>query len=198
SGPVGPLRLPTRSAIPPRGRDGRPRLARLEDAPADDEGAEPRAAGHAAVGYQGVEQRATEGAREVIPPLGQVRAAASPHRRRDREPATGELNVSEGRQHVVAARPGHPPAGGQIPREGDAALAREVAVAAPRAAEVGGRHGSGGRFWAHGRAASKAADARSTVASSNRRPTTCSPIGSPPLVKPHGTDAAGCPVRLNG
>src|SRR4029453_8525354 len=54
------------------------------------------------------------------------------------------------------------------------------------------------RWWAHGRARSKAAEALSTVTSSKRRPTICSPIGSPSLVKPHGTDAAGWPVMLNG
>src|SRR5262249_43767517 len=55
-----------------------------------------------------------------------------------------------------------------------------------------------GRWWAHGRARSKAAAARSTVTSAKRRPTICSPIGSLSFVKPHGTDAAGWPVMLNG
>ena len=32
----------------------------------------------------------------------------------------------------------------------------------------------------------------------NGGPTICRPTGSPSPVKPHGTDAAGCPVRLNG
>src|SRR3989442_1934236 len=56
----------------------------------------------------------------------------------------------------------------------------------------------GGRRSAQGRARSNAAAAPRTPASSKRRPTICSPIGSPSLVNPHGTDAAGCPVRLNG
>src|SRR5262249_56807557 len=60
-----------------------------------------------------------------------------------------------------------------------------------------GQH-SVGRWWAHGRARSKAAEAGSTVTSSKRRPTICKPIGSPSFVKPHGTDAAGWPVMLNG
>src|SRR3989441_9916266 len=56
----------------------------------------------------------------------------------------------------------------------------------------------GGRRSAQGRARSNAAAAPRTPASSKRRPTICSPIGSPSLVNPHGTDAAGCPVRLKG
>src|SRR5882762_6011440 len=59
-------------------------------------------------------------------------------------------------------------------------------------------YSSTGRCRAQGRARSKAAEARSTVVSSNRRPTICSPIGNPSFVNPHGTEAAGWPVRLNG
>jgi hypothetical protein len=40
--------------------------------------------------------------------------------------------------------------------------------------------------------------ARSTSASSYLAPTICRPTGKPALVKPHGTDAAGCCVRLKG
>ena len=50
---------------------------------------------------------------------------------------------------------------------------------------------------AHGETFSKAADARSTVASSRSRPTTCSPTGRPSEVNPQGTLAAGCRVMLN-
>ena len=39
---------------------------------------------------------------------------------------------------------------------------------------------------------------RSTVASSNGRPTICSPIGRPPAVKPHGAAQAGWPEKLIG
>src|SRR5262249_57896694 len=53
-----------------------------------------------------------------------------------------------------------------------------------------------GRRCAHGCAASNAAEARSTVTSSKRRPTICRPIGKPAFVKPQGTVAAGCPVML--
>ena len=41
-------------------------------------------------------------------------------------------------------------------------------------------------------------DAASTPASSNIRPTICRPTGNPSLVKPQGTLAAGCWVRLKG
>ena len=37
-----------------------------------------------------------------------------------------------------------------------------------------------------------------TVGSSKGRPASCSPIGSPPLVKPQGAEIAGMPVRLYG
>src|SRR5258706_11271314 len=57
---------------------------------------------------------------------------------------------------------------------------------------------TGGRCWAHGRARSKAAEARNTSTSSKRRPTIWSPMGNRSLVNPHGTDAAGWPVTLNG
>ena len=46
--------------------------------------------------------------------------------------------------------------------------------------------------------ASNAALACSTPRSSNRRPTICSPTGSPAGVNPHGTLAAGLPDQLNG
>jgi Ribosomal protein L6 len=62
-----------------------------------------------------------------------------------------------------------------------------------------GAHGRlGGRCAAHGRAVSNAAEACRTVRSSKRRPTICSPTGMPAEVKPAGTVAAGCPVKLNG
>jgi hypothetical protein len=48
-----------------------------------------------------------------------------------------------------------------------------------------------GQRSCHGAAASYAAEARSTRASSSRRPTICSPIGRPSSVKPAGTVAAG-------
>ena len=49
-----------------------------------------------------------------------------------------------------------------------------------------------------GHICSNAAEARSTPASSKRRPTIWSPTGKPDLVNPHGMDAAGLPVRLKG
>jgi hypothetical protein len=55
-----------------------------------------------------------------------------------------------------------------------------------------------GRLSAQGFAASNAALACSTPRSSNRRPTICSPTGSPAGVNPHGTLAAGLPDQLNG
>ena len=55
---------------------------------------------------------------------------------------------------------------------------------------------TGGRKWDHGRAASKAAAALSTVASENRWPTICRPTGSPSLEKPAGTLHAGRCARL--
>jgi DNA-binding transcriptional LysR family regulator len=56
---------------------------------------------------------------------------------------------------------------------------------------------TGGRRCAHGRAASKAAAARSTIASWRRRPTIWSPTGRPSLVKPAGTEIAGSPISEN-
>ena len=55
---------------------------------------------------------------------------------------------------------------------------------------------TGGRCLLQGRAASKAAAARNTVASSRQRPTICNPTGKPSAAKPQGTVAAGWPVRL--
>ena len=51
---------------------------------------------------------------------------------------------------------------------------------------------------ANGRALSNARAARKTSASLRAGPTICSASGSPSAVKPHGTEAAGCWVRLNG
>src|SRR5262249_33288692 len=50
----------------------------------------------------------------------------------------------------------------------------------------------------NGRAASKARLARRTSVSAPIAPTICRPIGSPSRVNPHGMDAAGCCVKLNG
>jgi hypothetical protein len=50
---------------------------------------------------------------------------------------------------------------------------------------------TGGILSAQGAAASKAAAARSTIASCRRRPTIWSPTGRPLLVKPHGTEMTG-------
>ena len=69
---------------------------------------------------------------------------------------------------------------------------RLYALGSPQAPHTAGRRPP------HGAAASKAAAARSTVASASRLPTICSPTGNPAGVKPQGTVAAGCPVRLNG
>src|SRR5262245_44667136 len=55
-------------------------------------------------------------------------------------------------------------------------------------------HDSSGRRPAHGRSASNVAAARSTSASSKRRPTICRPTGSPLAVQPAGMDTAGCPL----
>jgi hypothetical protein len=59
-------------------------------------------------------------------------------------------------------------------------------------------HPSVGRLSAQGASSSKAAEARSTVASSCHRPMICRPTGRPALEKPHGTFAAGSPVMLTG
>ncbi len=61
-----------------------------------------------------------------------------------------------------------------------------------------GGQSSGGRRWDQGAISSNAAEARRTVASSNRLPTIWRPTGSPLSVNPHGMVAAGWPVRLNG
>ena len=45
---------------------------------------------------------------------------------------------------------------------------------------------------------SHAAAARSTEASSNRRPVICRPTGNPSSSTPHGTEIAGWPVRFAG
>lgn len=50
---------------------------------------------------------------------------------------------------------------------------------------------TGGRLSAQGRIASTAAPTLSAVRSSKRRPTIWSPIGSPSLAKPQGTEKAG-------
>ena len=57
---------------------------------------------------------------------------------------------------------------------------------------------SGGRRSAQGRTCSKARAAWSTVSSAKRLPTICIPTGSPALVKPQGTEAAGFPLKLKG
>ena len=54
----------------------------------------------------------------------------------------------------------------------------------------------GGCKWDQGRAASKAAAPLSTVASENRWPTICRPMGSPSLEKPAGTLHDGRCARL--
>jgi hypothetical protein len=55
---------------------------------------------------------------------------------------------------------------------------------------------TGGILAAQGAAASKAAAARSTIASCRRRPTIWSLTGRPLLVKPHGTEMTGRPVTV--
>src|SRR5450631_2054898 len=45
---------------------------------------------------------------------------------------------------------------------------------------------------------SKAAAARTTSSSECERPTICKPTGMPSGANPAQTEAAGCPVRLNG
>ena len=57
---------------------------------------------------------------------------------------------------------------------------------------------NGGQRCFQGRAASKHADARNTMASPKWRPIICRPTGKPSSVQPAGAVAAGCPVRLNG
>ena len=61
----------------------------------------------------------------------------------------------------------------------------------------GAHAASGGRRSAHGRAASSWAESDSSVASSCRRPTSCTASGTPSGVKPAGTDAAGWPVTFH-
>ncbi len=55
---------------------------------------------------------------------------------------------------------------------------------------------TGGRRSAHGAADSKAAAARSTVASSRQGPASWSPTGSPSRVKLHGIEIAGRPTTV--
>src|SRR5262249_61638859 len=68
--------------------------------------------------------------------------------------------------------------------------------ASPPSNQVG--RASGGRTWAHGWAASKAALARRQRASWWRLATIWRPTGRPSEVKPQGTVAAGQPGRLKG
>src|SRR5450830_425255 len=49
-----------------------------------------------------------------------------------------------------------------------------------------------------GNALAYAWQTRNTVSSANRAATTCNPTGKPFAANPHGTDAAGCWVRLKG
>ena len=57
---------------------------------------------------------------------------------------------------------------------------------------------SGGVVWAQGEAASSAPAIRNKSTSRSVLATICRPTGIPMLVNPHGTDAAGFPVRLKG
>src|SRR5689334_3235523 len=84
-------------------------------------------------------------------------------------------------------------------REGNRRDRPPLRVAPRGGAALGSRPGHRAGLCAlHGRAASNAAAAASTARSAWRRPTICSPTGSPSVVSPAGTDAAGWPVRLNG
>src|SRR4029453_9121832 len=88
-----------------------------------------------------------------------------------------------------------PPAGGCA--GGSQTLCRHARVAKPQFGDPETQP-MGGRCCAQGRNCSNAAAARMTVASAKRRPTICNPTGNPSDVNPAGTEAAGCPVRLNG
>ncbi len=89
-----------------------------------------------------------------------------------------------------------------LKREGRAAvsrkaLARQARTAARRRPDPrAGYATTGGRRSAHGAADSKAAAARSTVASSRQGPASWSPTGSPSRVKPHGIEIAGRPTTV--
>src|SRR5919197_5827090 len=61
---------------------------------------------------------------------------------------------------------------------------------------VGRRYTVGGCCFHHSVSRSYASAMRRSDASSNRRPVSCSPIGSRPALKPHGTLMAGRPVRF--
>ena len=96
----------------------------------------------------------------------------------------------------------------QAPRGFPAAYPEAAITVSPPAApcksracamqEPGPTQAMGGRFEAHGRAASNAADICNTPRSSQRRPTICKPTGRPAAVNPQGIDAAGFCDRLNG
>jgi hypothetical protein len=109
-----------------------------------------------------------------------------------------QLVTSSGRASESESYPRKPPAG---PRE---------SRAAPSPGKTSSRRGigrwlpvlvqppvtTGGILSAQGAAASKAAAARSTIASCRRRPTIWSPTGSPLFVKPHGTEMTGSAVTV--
>ncbi len=122
------------------------RASWLQDAPAHEQLAARAAAGQPSVREQRVEQCATERAREVITPLGQVRAAKSLHRGSEREPAPGQLQVPQVGQHVRLALLDDPPAREQVLEEHDTAPPRQVVVAAPRVPELRCLHPNGGRL----------------------------------------------------
>ena len=124
------------------------------------------------------------------------RHAARPRRRASRRPLTPGCWRRRGRRRRARVVHDQRHAGlREVGRHGTAHRAEPDESDAVRHARP---QLAGGLRSAQGRAVSKARAAWSTVRSAKRRPTICSPTGSPPGVKPAGTVVAGWPVKLNG
>lgn len=78
-------------------------------------------------------------------------------------------------------------------RHGNSDLPRPAAAVRKHHSSIG----RCGRFCVHGRSRSNVAATFSRKASAPGRPTSCSASGKPSRSKPHGSDTAGWPVRLN-
>ena len=158
--------------------------------------------------------------RSTPPFRGACASAASPRAEREEDERRG-CRVCAGAAWVTSAWPSHRPRFTGRPPASSSSGARsgrrpaatgalgehpQPGPAGPSRGPPGRRRRPAPRPAPTGRAARspRAAPARTRprrgarVASSKRRPTIWSPMGSPSRVKPHGTDAAGWPVRLKG